>query len=301
MKPIVECVPNFSEGRRQEVIDAIVNAMAFSPGVRILDVEKDADHNRSVVTMVGDPDGVLEAAFQGIAAASRLINLDEHRGTHPRIGAADVVPLVPISGITMSECVALARRLGGRVASELGVPVYFYEEAAIRPDRRNLENIRRGEYEGLKARIGKDPDAKPDVGPEKLGPAGATVIGARQPLIAFNVYLSTDNVEIARKIARAVRHSSGGFRFVKALGMLVGGQAQVSMNLTNFHRTPMYRVVEAIRREAARYGVTITHSEIVGLVPHDALINAARWYMQIDNLTPDLILENRLWGEEGVR
>ncbi len=298
MRPIVECVPNFSEGRRQEVIDEIVGAMSSVAGVRILDVEKDADHNRSVVTMVGEPEGVLEAAFRGISTAARFIDLNKHEGTHPRIGATDVVPFVPIRGITMSECVALARRLGERVAEELGIPVYFYEEAATRPERRNLENIRKGEYEGLKERIGKDPDAKPDMGPEKLGPAGATVIGARQPLIAFNVYLNTDNVEVARKIARAVRHSSGGFRFVKALGMLVGGQAQVSMNLTNFHRTPMYRVVEAIRREAARYGVSITHSEIVGLVPQDALINAARWYMQIDNLMPDLILENRLWGEE---
>ena len=248
--------------------------------------------------MVGEPESVLEAAFQGIATAARLIDLNKHKGTHPRIGATDVVPFVPIRGITMSECVALARRLGERVSGELGIPIYFYEEAATRPERRNLENIRRGEYEGLKERSGKDPDAKPDMGPEEIGPAGATVIGARQPLIAFNVYLNTDNVEVARKIARAVRHSSGGFRFVKALGMLVGGQAQVSMNLTNFHRTPMYRVVEAIRREAARYGVTITHSEIVGLVPQDALINAARWYMQIDNLTPEIILENRLWGEE---
>ncbi len=298
MKSIVECVPNFSEGRRQEVIDAIVKSMASVPGVRILDVEKDADHNRSVITMVGEPEGVLEAAFQGISTAARLIDLNKHKGTHPRIGATDVVPFVPIRGITMSECVALARRLGERVSGELGIPVYFYEEAATRPERRNLENIRRGEYEGLKERIGKDPDAKPDMGPEKIGPAGATVIGARQPLIAFNVYLSTDNVDVARKIARAVRHSSGGFRFVKALGMLVGGQAQVSMNLTNFHRTPMYRVVEAIRREAARYGVTVTHSEIVGLIPQDALINAARWYMQIDNLTPEVILENRLWEEE---
>lgn len=295
---LVACVPNFSEGRRKEVIDAIVDSIKSVPGLSVLDVESDPDHNRSVVTILGEPEAVLEGAFRGIAKAAELIDLNRHHGTHPRIGAADVVPFIPIRGVTMADCVSLAVRLGQRVAKELGLPVYFYEEAATRPERRALENIRRGEYEGLKERIGKDPSAEPDLGPAKLGPAGAVIIGARHPLIAFNVYLDTDDVEVAKKIAEAVRYSSGGFRYVKALGMLVRGHAQISMNLTNYHKTPMYRVLEAVRREAARYGATVTHTEIIGLVPQRALLDAAKWYMQIDNLTPNLVLENRLWGEE---
>lgn len=291
---LIECVPNFSEARRPEVVDAIQEAIATVPGIKVLDRHSDIDHNRSVITFVGPPESVEEAAFQGIARAAELIDLEKHSGEHPRIGATDVVPFVPISGVSMQECVELARRLGRRVGEELGIPVYLYEEAATRPDRKNLEDIRRGEYEGLKEEIATNPDRSPDFGPAKLGPAGATVIGARPFLIAFNVYLTTDDVSIARKIARAIRHSSGGLRYVKALGLQVNGRAQVSMNLTDFQQTPIARVVELIRREAARYGVAIHHSELVGLIPEEALVDAAVWYLQLDQFEKSQVLERRL-------
>ncbi len=296
---IVECVPNFSEGRREPIIQALIRAVRSVPGAMLLDRHSDPDHNRTVLTFAGEPEAVLQAAFAAIRAAAELIDLNHHQGEHPRIGATDVVPFVPIAGVTMQECVQLARRLGQRVGDELGIPVYLYEAAATRPERVNLENIRRGEYEGLKESIGRDPDRQPDFGPARLGPAGATVIGARQPLIAYNVYLHTEDVQIARRIARAVRHSSGGLRYVKALGMLVEGRAQVSMNLTDYRRTPVARVVEAIRREAARYGVAIHHSELVGLIPQQALIDAAQWYLQLDDFQPDQVLETRL--QEAIR
>jgi glutamate formiminotransferase/formiminotetrahydrofolate cyclodeaminase len=299
VESIVECVPNFSEGRRPEVIHQIVEATQAIPGVQVLDVQSDADHNRTVVTMVGPPEAVEEGAFASIARAAQLINMDEHQGEHPRIGATDVVPFIPVRGVTMEDCVQLARRLGRRVGEELGIPVYLYEAAATRPERVNLADVRRGEYEGLKEEIETDPDRAPDFGPARLGRAGATVIGARRFLIAFNVYLNTDDVEIAKRIARAVRHSSGGLRFVKALGLLVEGRAQVSMNLTDFARTPIYQVVELIRREAARYGAAVTHSELVGLVPQEALVDAAAWYLQLD-LDPHQVLENRLREEAGL-
>ena len=294
MKRIVECVPNFSEGLRQEVVDQIVGALASVEGVRVLDVQSDADHNRSVVTIVGEPEAVEEAAFQGIERAARLIDMDQHQGEHPRMGATDVVPFVPIAGVTMADCVEMARRLGERVGRELAIPVYLYEEAASRPERRNLADVRRGEYEGLKVEIETDPHRAPDFGPARVGKAGATTIGARPPLVAFNVYLNTDDVAIAKAIARAVRHSSGGLRYVKALGLLVEGRAQVSMNLTDHRQTPIHRVVEMIRREAARYGVTIASSEVVGLIPNEALLDAARFYLQLDGFSSDQILENRL-------
>ncbi len=294
--PLVECIPNFSEGRRPDVVEAILAAITSVDGVVLLDHHSDPDHNRTVVTFVGPPAAVEEAAFQGIAKAAELIDLNHHTGEHPRIGATDVVPFVPISGVTMTDCIEIARRLGKRVGSELGIPVYLYEKAATRPERENLENIRRGQYEALKEEIGINPARDPDFGPKRVGPAGATVIGARDPLIAFNVYLTTDDVSIAKKIARAVRHSSGGLRYVKALGLLVEGQAQVSMNLTNYRKTPIARVVELIRREAARYGVAVHHSELVGLTPEAALVNAARWYLQLDQFDPDeQILERRLY------
>ncbi|HIQ02276.1 MAG TPA: glutamate formimidoyltransferase [Anaerolineales bacterium] len=299
MQQIVECVPNFSEGRRPEVIQEIVEAMQAIPGVQVLDVQSDADHNRTVVTMVGPPKAVEEAAFAGIACAARRIDMEKHRGEHPRIGAADVVPFIPVRGVTLEDCVQLARRLGRRVGEELSIPVYLYEAAATRPERVNLADIRRGEYEGLKQEIETNPNRAPDFGPARLPTAGATVIGARPFLIAFNVYLNTDDVTVARRIARAVRHSSGGLRYVKALGLLVEGQAQVSMNLTDLRRTPIHRVMEMIRREAARYGVTITHSELVGLLPQQALLDAAAWYLQLE-LDPRQVLENRLQeAEEG--
>jgi glutamate formiminotransferase/formiminotetrahydrofolate cyclodeaminase len=294
VKPLVECVPNFSEGRRTEVIEAIVDAMRAVPEARILDVEADEDHNRAVVTMVGPPAAIQEAAFRGIRTAADLIDMTQHEGEHPRIGATDVVPFVPISGVLMNECIALARDLGRRVGEELGIPVYLYERAATRPGRENLEDVRRGEYERLKQEIGEDPDRAPDFGPAELGKAGATVIGARPYLVAFNAYLNTQDVSVARDIARAVRNSSGGYRYVKAMGILVAGQAQVSMNLTNFPRTPLYRVMATIRSEAARHGVAVTHTELVGLIPQRALVEAAQWHLQLDIFEPDQILENKL-------
>ncbi len=293
MRQIVECVPNFSEGRRPEVVEAIRRAME-RPGVAILNVSSDVDHNRTVITLAGEPEAIEQAAFAGIAKAAELIDLDVHRGEHPRIGATDVCPFVPVSGVSLEECVGIARRVGERVGGELHIPVYLYESAATRPDRVNLENIRRGEYERLKEEIGANPDRAPDFGPARVGPAGATVIGARPFLIAYNAYLSTSDVNIAKEIAKAIRHSSGGLRYVKALGLEVEGKAQVSMNLTDFRKTPIYRVVEMIRREATRHGCSIVKTELVGLIPQAALVNAAQWYLQIDGFTPDQVLENQI-------
>ena len=292
---LVECIPNFSEARRPAVVEAIVAAIAAA-GVTVLDRHSDSDHNRTVVTYVGSPAAVEEAAFQGIRKAAELINLDVHTGSHPRIGATDVVPFVPISGVSMEDCVAMARRLGERVGRELNLPVYLYEEAATTPKRVNLENIRHGQYESLKLEIETRPERKPDFGPAHLGPAGATVIGARHPLVAYNVYLNTNDLAVAKAIAKGLRLSSGGYRYVKALGMLVEGMAQVSMNLTNFRQTPVFRVVETVRREAARYGVSIHHSELVGLIPQEALIDSAVWYLQLDGFNADQILEQRLYA-----
>ena len=293
-QPIVECIANYSEARRPQVVDAIAQAITSLAEVHLLDRHSDLDHNRSVLTFIGPPQAVEEAAFRSIAKAAELINLDQHTGEHPRIGATDVVPFVPISGVAMQDCVEMARHLGRRVGEELGIPVYLYEEAATRPERQNLENIRRGQYEALKVELGVDPERDPDFGPRHVGPAGATVIGARHPLIAFNVYLTTDDISVAKKVAKAVRFSSGGFRYVKALGMLVEGRAQVSMNLTNYHGTPVALVVEAVRREANRYGVGIHHCELVGLIPQEALVEAAVWYLQLDQFELEQILELRL-------
>jgi len=294
MRKIVECVPNFSEGRRKEVIDQIAEAIASVPGAHVLDVQSDADHNRTVMTFAGEPEAVEEAAFRGIEEAAELIDMNLHRGEHPRMGAADVVPFVPIKNVTMEDCVAIAQRLGERVGRKLDIPVYLYEKAATRPERRNLAEVRRGEYEGIKAEIATRPEREPDFGPRHVGKAGATAIGARPPLIAFNVYLNTDDVEVAKAIARAVRHSSGGLRYVKALGLLVKGQAQVSMNLTDYRQTPVHRVVEMIRREAGRYGVSVVESELIGLIPNEALVKAAEFYLQLGGFSSHQILENRL-------
>lgn len=293
--PLVACIPNYSDARSPEVVEAILASISAVEGAVILDKHSDVDHNRTVVTMVGKPSAIEEAAFQSIKKAAELIDLDQHTGAHPRIGATDVVPFVLISEITMGECVEIARRLGKRVAEELSIPVYLYEEAATNPEHVNLENIRKGQYEGLKVEIETHPERKPDFGPSKLGTAGATVIGARQPLIAFNVYLTTNDVSIAQKIAKAVRNSSGGLHYVKAMGVMVEGRAQVSMNLTNFRQTPIARVVEMVRREAERYGVGVHHSELVGLVPQQALVDAAVWYTQLDQFDPSQILESRLY------
>lgn len=294
MEPLVECVPNFSEGRRADVIGAIADALRGHSAVRLLDIESDPDHNRSVFTLVAPPEAMVPAMFDAIKTAARLIDLEQHRGEHPRIGATDVVPFVPLRATTMDQCVTLARELGRRVGEELGIPVYLYERAATRADRVNLADVRRGEYEGLKTEILTNPDRAPDFGPARLGPAGATVIGARPPLIAYNVYLTTSDVEIARRIARTIRASNGGLRYVKALGLLVKGKAQVSMNLTDFSATPIHQVVEMIRREAARYGVSIESSELIGMIPQAALLDSAVWYLQLNNFEPGMVLENRL-------
>jgi glutamate formiminotransferase/formiminotetrahydrofolate cyclodeaminase len=291
---LVECVPNFSEGRDKAVVDAIVAAMQV-PGVYLLDREMDADHNRCVITLVGERDAIQEAAIRGVGKAAELIDLTQHQGAHPRMGAADVVPFIPIDGVTLEDCVAMARNVGAEIAKRFGIPVYLYEAAATRPERVGLENIRRGQFEGIRAEIETNEARRPDFGDAKVHPtAGATVVGARKALIAYNVFLNTGDVEIAKKIAKAVRFSTGGMRFVKGAGFLVRGQAQVSMNLTDFEQTPVHRVFELVKREAARYGAVPVASEIVGLIPKAALEQAAEWLLQVENFDSSLILENRL-------
>ena len=261
---LVECVPNFSEGRDKAKVDAIIDAMK-GPGVYLLDQEMDSDHNRCVITLVGDRDAIQEAAIRGVGKSSELIDLTKHQGAHPRMGAADVVPFIPIDGVTIEDCVAMARHVGAEIWKRFQIPVYLYEAAAATPERQNLENIRRGQFEGIRADIASNPARKPDFGEARVHPtAGATVVGARKALVAYNVFLNTPDVDIAKKIAKAVRFSSGGLRYVKAAGFLVRGLAQVSMNLTDFEQTPVHRVFEFVKREAARYGVTPLSSEIVG-------------------------------------
>src|SRR5208282_3751365 len=291
---LVECVPNFSEGRDPAKIDAIVEAMKI-PGVYLLDREMDSDHNRSVITLVGERDAIQEAAIRGVGKAAELIDLTKHQGAHPRMGAADVVPFIPIDGVTIEDCVAMARHVGAEIAKRFQIPVYLYEAAAATPERQNLENIRRGQFEGIRAEIATNPARKPDFGDPRVHPtAGATVVGARKFLIAYNVFLSTPDVQIAKNIAKAVRFSSGGLRFVKGAGFLVRGMAQVSMNLTDFEQTPVHRAFEMVKREAARYGVAPVSSEIVGLIPKKALEATAEWFLQVENFDSSLILENRL-------
>jgi glutamate formiminotransferase/formiminotetrahydrofolate cyclodeaminase len=294
VQAIVECVPNFSEGRRPEVIDAIVAAIAAVPGAQVLDVQSDADHNRTVVTFVGEPEAALEGAFQGARQAAELIDLNVHQGAHPRMGATDVIPFIPVRGVSMDDCVALARRLGQRIGDELAIPVYLYAKAASRPERESLPAVRKGEFEGLRDLIVSDPGRTPDFGPRHMGPAGTTAVGARPFLIAFNVYLNTGDVEIAKKIAKTLRFSSGGLRYVQAMGVLVEGQAQVSMNLTDFRQTAMQTALEMVRREAARYGALVTRSELVGMLPQQALLDVACWYLQLEGFHSEQVLENRL-------
>lgn len=271
--PLVECIPNFSEGRRRDVVEAIAAAMRTVKGVRVLDVELDASHNRSVVTLAGPPEAVVEAAFRSVREAAARIDMGEHRGAHPRIGAADVVPLVPVRAVSMPECIAFARRLGERIGSELGIPVYMYGEAALSPDRFRLPDVRKGEYEGLRAEVATNPDRRPDFGPASLGSAGATAVGARWPLIAYNVNLASADVGIAKAIARRIREANGGLPAVRALGIALEdrGLVQVSMNLTDYHTTGLLAAYTAVAMEAARLGVAVDRSEIVGLVPQDAL------------------------------
>ena len=294
MSTLVECVPNFSEGRDKAKVDAIVEAMKVD-GVFLLDREMDADHNRCVITLVGERGPMQEAAIRGVGKAAELIDLNQHQGAHPRMGAADVVPFIPIEGVTIEDCVAMARHVGEQIWKRYQIPVYLYEAAATSAERQNLENIRRGQFEGIREEIATNPARKPDFGEARVHPtAGATVVGARKFLIAYNVFLNTPEVEIAKKVAKAVRFSSGGLRFVKGAGFLVRGLAQVSMNLTDFEQTPIHRVFELVKQEAARYGVAAVSSEIVGLIPKKALESTAEWFLQVENFDSSFILENRL-------
>ena len=294
--PIIECIPNISEGRRSDVVASIAAAVGRAPGVRVLDVSSDAAHHRSVLTLAGDAAGLKAAILVLFEQTLAAVDLTSHQGEHPRLGAVDVVPFVPIDGVTMRECVALARETAAAVSDRFGVPVYLYEEAASHPARRNLEDIRRGEFEGLAAKM-RTPEWAPDFGPATPHPtAGASVIGARMPLIAYNINLATDRLEVAKRIAAAVRFSSGGLRYVKAMGVMLGdrGVAQVSMNLTNFEKTPIPTVFEMVKREAERYGVAVLGSEIVGLIPQAALLAAAEYYLRVEGFTLSQVLENRL-------
>jgi glutamate formiminotransferase / formiminotetrahydrofolate cyclodeaminase len=294
MSTLVECVPNFSEGRDKSKVDAIVDAMKMT-GVYLLDREMDADHNRSVITLVGEREAIQEAAIRGVGKASEVIDLNVHSGAHPRMGATDVVPFIPIDGVTIEDCVAMACHVGEEIWKRYRIPVYLYESAARIPERQSLENIRRGQFEGIRTEIATNPARCPDFGDPCVHPtAGATAVGARKFLIAYNVFLNTPDVDVAKKIAKAVRFSSGGMRFVKGAGFLVRRLAQVSMNLTDFEQTPIHRIFEMVKREAARYGVSAVSSEIVGLIPKKALEQAAEWFLQVENFDSSLILENRL-------
>ena len=297
VEKLVECVPNFSEGRNAARVEAIVAAIATAPGILLLDRHSDADHNRTVVTFAGSPEAVLEAALRGAGKAVELIDLRQHQGVHPRIGALDVLPFVPLRGAGMETCVALARQAGEQIWRRYHVPVYFYEKAARRPDRANLAHVRRGQFEGLREAVRRDPDRRPDIGGPELHPtAGATAVGARKILIAFNIQLATSDVEIAKRIARKVRASSGGLPHVKAMGVLLRSRnlAQVSMNLTDFERTPPHRAYAAVKREADSLGVKIAGSEIVGLVPQKALELMAGRDLQFEHPPDSMVLEKRL-------
>jgi glutamate formiminotransferase / 5-formyltetrahydrofolate cyclo-ligase len=298
MAEVVECVPNFSEGRRKDVVEKIASAIGSVSGVRVLDQEMDADHNRSVITFIGDRRSVAEAAFQGAKAAVGLIDMNQHHGAHPRIGALDVLPFVPIQDVTMEECVALARAVGKRIGDELHVPVYLYEAATTRPERKALPDVRRGEYEGLKVEIETNPDRKPDFGPSRFHPtAGACAVGARPVLIAWNVNLKTKDIGIAKRIAKAIRESDGGLPAVRAKGFELAdrGLVQVSMNMLDYRKTSLVAAFEAIRSLAAKEGVEIAESEVIGLVPVDALLEGATQYFKLARFHREQILETRLW------
>src|SRR3984885_12468676 len=302
MKRIVECVPNFSEGRDLAKIDAIIAAMREVPGVYLLDRESDADHNRSVVTIAGEPEPVAEAALRGVGKAAELIDLTQHSGAHPRMGATDVVPFIPVDGVTIEDCVALSKKVGREIWERYKIPVDFYDASAQRPERSNLENIRKGQFEALLAEVPKNPDRAPDIGNAALHPtAGATVVGARKFLVAYNINLNTSDLEIAKKIGKNIRFSNGGLRYVKAMGVDLRARnlAQVSINMTDFEQTPLHRVFEMVKREAERYGVSIVGSEIVGLIPKRAIELTAYFYLQLENFSPAQVLENRLEASLG--
>ncbi|HBC97510.1 MAG TPA: glutamate formimidoyltransferase [Clostridium sp.] len=297
MTKLVECVPNFSEGRNVKIIENIVDEVRKIEGVKLLDYSSDKDHNRSVVTFLGEPDKVESAAFNLIRKAAELIDMRKHKGAHPRMGATDVVPFIPIKDVSTEECVEISRKLGEKVGTELAIPVYLYEDAASCPERRNLADIRKGQYEGFFEKI-KKPEWKPDFGPQKMNvKSGATVIGTRLPLVAYNVNLGTDDVEIANAIARKVRYIGGGLRYVKAVGVKVTERniVQVSMNLVNYEKTPVYSAQEMVKMEAKRYGVPVIGSEVIGLVPMKALIDCAKYYLQIENFDMSQVLESRLY------
>ena len=303
-RQLVECVPNFSEGRDPAKLEALAAAMSAVPDVVLLDREADSDHNRSVFTLVGPPESVAEAALRGVGKAVELIDLTRHQGAHPRVGAADVVPFIPIEGVTLEDCVRLAERVGAEIWNRFQVPVYFYEAAARRPERVNLENVRKGQFEALVREMGVAAERQPDVGEPVCHPtAGATVVGARKFLIAYNINLSTPDVAIAKRIARTIRFSSGGFRYVKSMGVDLASRnlAQVSINLTDFEQTPMHLVFETVRREAERYGVSVVGSEIVGLIPRKAIELSAEYFLRYENFRPELVLENRIADAMAVR
>lgn len=295
MKKLIECIPNFSEGRDENKINAIIKAITDVSGIILLDSESDPAHNRSVVTFAGEPESVIEAAFQGCKKAAELIDLDKHKGEHPRMGATDVIPLVPLSGIKEDEAIKYAEKLGEKIGKELKIPVYLYEKAARHPQNANLANIRKGEYETIKKEITK-PERKPDFGPLKVGKAGVVAVGMRDPLVAYNVNLNTKDLEIAQDIAKKIRFKDGGFKCVKALGFALEDRSivQVSMNLTNYKVTPPYVVFEAIKKEAIKHGVKIIESEVIGLIPERALVDTAKYYLQLDNFKYKQILENRI-------
>jgi glutamate formiminotransferase len=300
MARLIESVPNISEGRRAEVVDAAVAALRSAPGLRVLDVQSDRDHNRSVLTVAGDDDALRAGLLALFAVAVERIDLRAHQGEHPRLGAVDVVPFIPVEDATMADCVALARAVGQEAAGRHGLPVFLYEEAATAPHRRNLEDIRRGQFEGLAEKM-RDPLWAPDFGPAGPHPtAGASVVGARMPLIAYNINLGTADLEVARRIAKAIRHSTGGYRHVKAMGVMLEQRklAQVSINMTDFKRTPLHRVFETVRSEAERHGVHVVGSEIVGLVPAEALFDAAEHYLRLEGFTPEQVLERKMRGSE---
>jgi glutamate formiminotransferase / formiminotetrahydrofolate cyclodeaminase len=297
MKRIVECVPNFSEGRDTAKIDAIIAVMREVPGVYVLDRESDADHNRSVVTLAGEPEPVAEAALRGVGKAAELIDLTKHSGAHPRMGATDVVPFIPVEGVSIEDCVALSKKVGREIWDRYKIPVYFYEAAAQRPDRANLEAIRKGQFEGLLAEVPNNPNRAPDIGNAALHPtAGATVVGARKFLVAYNINLNTPDLSIAQKIGKNIRFSNGGLRYVKAMGVDLRARnlAQVSINMTDFEQTPLHRVFEMVKREAERYGVSIVGSEIVGLIPKRAIELTADFYLQLENFSPAQVFENKI-------
>jgi glutamate formiminotransferase len=296
---LLECVPNFSEGRNKEVIERIVDPFRKTEGVKLLDYSADKDHNRLVVTVIGDPEGLKKSVLEAMAVAVKEIDMNNHKGEHPRMGAVDVVPFIPVRNVTMEEAVELAKEVARQAAEKFNLPVYLYEDAATSPDRQNLAGIRKGQFEGFKEKI-KKPEWKPDFGPSEVHPtAGVTAVGARMPLVAFNVNLGTDNIEIADAIARKVRYIGGGLRYCKAIGVDLKerGIVQVSMNMTNYTKTSLYQAYELIKVEARRYGVNVVGSELIGILPAQALIDVAVYYLGVENFSEEQILENRLlWG-----